>query len=110
MTGTSLKKPEATIRALPSGAGQQGGARSLSVCFGERSGESEARHDVGAEAGDGGDVVAGGGDDQEAVGAVDTGVGVCQVQAEGELAVGTGGYHAVGAAGAEADGGEDALG
>jgi hypothetical protein len=36
--GTSLKKPEATIRALPSGAGQQGGARSLSICFGEGSG------------------------------------------------------------------------
>ncbi|HEX6522834.1 MAG TPA: hypothetical protein VF070_22960 [Streptosporangiaceae bacterium] len=36
--GTSLKKPEATIRALPSGAGQQGGARSLSACFEERSG------------------------------------------------------------------------
>jgi hypothetical protein len=36
--GTSLKKPEATIRALPSGAGQQGGARSLSVCFREGSG------------------------------------------------------------------------
>src|SRR3984893_6197586 len=58
--GTSLKKPEATIRALPSGAGQQGGARSLSICFGEGSGESEARHDVGGEAGDGGGVVAGG--------------------------------------------------
>jgi hypothetical protein len=36
--GISLKKPEATIRALPSGAGQQGGARSLSICFGEGSG------------------------------------------------------------------------
>src|SRR6266581_8797395 len=36
--GTSLKKPEATIRALPSGAEQQGGARSLSTCFGEGSG------------------------------------------------------------------------
>ena len=33
--GTSLQKPEAAIRALPSGAGQQGGARSRSVCFGE---------------------------------------------------------------------------
>ncbi len=36
--GTSVKKPGATIRALPSGAGQQGGARSLSICFGEGSG------------------------------------------------------------------------
>jgi hypothetical protein len=33
--GTSLKKREATIRALLSGAGQQGGARSRSICFGE---------------------------------------------------------------------------
>ena len=36
--GTSLKKPEATIRALPSGAGQQGRARCLSIRFGEGSG------------------------------------------------------------------------
>ena len=47
---------------------------------------------------------------RRAVGAVDTGVGVCQVHAEGGLAVGAGGYHAVGAAGAEGDGGEEALG
>src|SRR6202044_590976 len=70
----------------------------------------EARHDVGGEAGDGGDVVAGGGDDQEEVGAVDTGVGVGQVHAEGRLAVGASRYHAVGAAGAEGGGGEEALG
>src|ERR1700729_3123668 len=100
----------ATIPSLPSGAGQQGGAGSLSVCSGEGSGESEARHDVGGEAGDGGDVVAGGGDDQEAVGAVDAGVGVCQVQADGGLAVGAGRYHAVGAAGAEGGGGQEAPG
>lgn len=36
--GTSLKEPEETIRALPSGAGQQGGARGLSIGFGQGSG------------------------------------------------------------------------